>query len=401
MQSGLDKVPPVTPEKKRKPRSKKKSRKENSIVKEKPVASERRKRKVSIEVVIDSPVKDRNNSKRKGKQNASSDQDEHGVEGPGTEVGDGITEDSTSSRHRTAGTALAADNDLTPPPDSDEDELLLLPNRRSSKGQRRRPLKANKGKQKANEEVNNVSTAGKGPSGTRRAVILSDAEEELEDLARKTPTKKGVKGNTNRRKNQIIDEPATEVDKDEGVSKTDSRLTEAETPAQSKVISLYKPLFALSSELSHQENVSPPSLRGPEADPGSSSPIKATPMPSSSLARRFTFSRPAKPTPMQELIRRAASHPNSPFSSSPVHSPLVKATKSALRRIAPLHPNRRTPPPPPPPPPPPKKSKKMIQLEEKWEMELEESVEGWWALGEEERKEWRRAKRDKELGIDD
>jgi len=43
----------------------------------------------------------------------------------------------------------------------------------------------------------------------------------------------------------------------------------------------------------------------------------------------------------------------------------------------------------------------MIQLEEKWEMELEESVEGWWALGEEERKEWRRAKRDKELGIDD
>ncbi|KAH9063889.1 hypothetical protein EDB87DRAFT_1557337 [Lactarius vividus] len=106
---------------------------------------------------------------------------------------------------------------------------------------------------------------------------------------------------------------------------------------------------------------------------------------------------------MQELIRRAASHPHTPFSatSSPVASPLAKTSKSALRRIAPLHPTRRTPPPPLPPPPPPKKSKKMLQLEEKWELELEDEVEGWWALTDEERRDWRKAKRDKELGFDD
>ena len=43
----------------------------------------------------------------------------------------------------------------------------------------------------------------------------------------------------------------------------------------------------------------------------------------------------------------------------------------------------------------------MIQLEEKWEMELEDEVEGWWALTDEERQTWRRAKREKELGYDD
>jgi hypothetical protein len=43
----------------------------------------------------------------------------------------------------------------------------------------------------------------------------------------------------------------------------------------------------------------------------------------------------------------------------------------------------------------------MLALEEKWEMELEDEVEGWWALTDEERQYWRRSKRDKELGCDD
>ena len=43
----------------------------------------------------------------------------------------------------------------------------------------------------------------------------------------------------------------------------------------------------------------------------------------------------------------------------------------------------------------------MLELEEKWEMELEDEVEGWWALTDEERQGWRRAKRDKALGYDD
>jgi hypothetical protein len=118
---------------------------------------------------------------------------------------------------------------------------------------------------------------------------------------------------------------------------------------------------------------------------------------------RYTLSKLDHKTPMRELIRRAASHPSAPFSvsSSPIASPFAKTTKSALRRIAPLHVTRRTPPPPPPRPPPPKKSKKMLELEEKWEMELEDEVEGWWALTDEERQDWRRAKRDKELGCVD
>ncbi|KAI0319208.1 hypothetical protein OF83DRAFT_1055423 [Amylostereum chailletii] len=103
---------------------------------------------------------------------------------------------------------------------------------------------------------------------------------------------------------------------------------------------------------------------------------------------------------MQEIIRRAASHAGSPVSVG-TYSPLAKSSKSMLRRIAPLHPNRRTPPPPAPRPPPPKKSKKMLDLEEKWELELQDEVEGWYALTDEERAQWRRAKRDKELGYED
>ncbi|KAI0300873.1 hypothetical protein BC826DRAFT_624662 [Russula brevipes] len=145
-----------------------------------------------------------------------------------------------------------------------------------------------------------------------------------------------------------------------------------------------------------------PSASAQENDPPKPSPARETPAPGK---LRYTLSRNDQKTPMRELIRRAASHPHASFSthSSPIASPLAKTTKSALRRIAPLHPTRRTPPPPPPRPPPPKKSKKMLQLEEKWEMEmeLEDEVEGWWALTDEERHDWRRAKRDKELGFDD
>ena len=43
----------------------------------------------------------------------------------------------------------------------------------------------------------------------------------------------------------------------------------------------------------------------------------------------------------------------------------------------------------------------MLELEEKWEMELEDTVEGWYAMSEEERAVLRRQKRDHELGIED
>ncbi|KAF8969140.1 hypothetical protein BDZ97DRAFT_1902623 [Flammula alnicola] len=127
---------------------------------------------------------------------------------------------------------------------------------------------------------------------------------------------------------------------------------------------------------------------------------------------------------MSELIRRANSLPGSPFSTphpstpsahgagasklkpligrtSTAYSPYLKSSRSMLSRIAPLHPNRRTPPPPPPPPPPRKKSKKELEMEEKWEEEMVESVggmEAWAVLGDDERREIRKAKWARELG---
>lgn len=43
----------------------------------------------------------------------------------------------------------------------------------------------------------------------------------------------------------------------------------------------------------------------------------------------------------------------------------------------------------------------MLEMEERWEMELEDSVEGWYAMPEEERAALRRAKRDHEFGFED
>ena len=87
--------------------------------------------------------------------------------------------------------------------------------------------------------------------------------------------------------------------------------------------------------------------------------------------------------------------------ASKSYSPYNKMSKTTLRKFAPLHPNRRTPPPPPPPPPPRKKTKKELEREERWEEELEDEVEGWYALPDEERARWRKAKRDRELGVED
>jgi len=69
-----------------------------------------------------------------------------------------------------------------------------------------------------------------------------------------------------------------------------------------------------------------------------------------------------------------------------------------LTRIAPLHPNRRTPPPPPPRIIP-KKTKKELEREEKWEEELQDTVPGWCELEEGERDRLRKQKRDWELGL--
>ncbi|KAI0749427.1 hypothetical protein C8Q80DRAFT_1269310 [Daedaleopsis nitida] len=164
------------------------------------------------------------------------------------------------------------------------------------------------------------------------------------------------------------------------------------------------------SDQGSKENDAPttPAARPVSSSASSAAKPAVTPTPTRSgfahANRAYTIgSKKTKSTPMSELIRRVSSLPGSPFpaSSRPTYSPLAKASKATLRRIAPLHPNRRTPPPPPPRAPPKPKSKKMLEMEEKWEMELEESIEGWFAMSEGERAQLRRAKRDHELGFED
>ncbi|KAJ6513062.1 hypothetical protein C8R45DRAFT_962338 [Mycena sanguinolenta] len=146
--------------------------------------------------------------------------------------------------------------------------------------------------------------------------------------------------------------------------------------------------------------------------------LEETPKPS--IASKYTIAPRTKSTPMSELIRRVNSRPGSPFpvvvsrrasfggavsASNPgtpttSYSPYHKFSRSALSRIAPLHPNRRTPPPPLPPPPPKPKTKKEKEREERWEEEMIEAVGGWddWKLlSEQEQKAARRAKWAREL----
>jgi hypothetical protein len=167
----------------------------------------------------------------------------------------------------------------------------------------------------------------------------------------------------------------------------------------------------LSCQISHIVAFQDLSPEGPEEEsthvplPPLQTPVPTKPKPSLG-SRSHTISARSKSTPMQELIRRVSSQPGSPFRAPSTvvtrgYSPYAKSSRNALSRIAPLHPNRRTPPLPPPPPPKPKKTKKQLDMEERWEMELEESVEGWTTLTDEERAALRRAKRDRELGVDD
>lgn len=147
----------------------------------------------------------------------------------------------------------------------------------------------------------------------------------------------------------------------------------------------------------------------PSPEKNRSNPQTSTKTPFPSLTSRYTIASRTKSTPMSELIRRVNSHPGSAFRSPHVGSPSVgtayspydKSSRKALSRIAPLHPNRRTPPPPLPPPPPPRKTKKQLELEEKWEDELVEDVGGmteWLAMSDTARKEMRKIKRDREMG---
>ena len=154
-----------------------------------------------------------------------------------------------------------------------------------------------------------------------------------------------------------------------------------------------------------QENTPPrpkpvKSKSNPTVTPSSVS--RKTPAPSSvssfvRLNYGHSLASEEKPASMAEIIKKANSATGTP-SGIKSYSSFMKGSRSVLRKIAPLHARRKTPPPLPPKPPPPKKTKKQLELEEKWEEELEETIEGWGALSSQEREVLRKQKRDMEMG---
>ena len=157
-----------------------------------------------------------------------------------------------------------------------------------------------------------------------------------------------------------------------------------------------------------QENTSSPSRpakskSNPAVNPSSTS--RKTPAPSSvssfvRLNYGHSLASEEKSASMAEIIRKANSAAGTP-SGTKSNSSFMKGSRSVLRKIAPLHARRKTPPPLPPKPPPQKKTKKQLELEEKWEEELEETIEGWTALSSQEREVLRKQKRDMEMGFED
>ncbi|KAG6845467.1 hypothetical protein H0H87_008827 [Tephrocybe sp. NHM501043] len=264
-----------------------------------------------------------------------------------------------------------------------------------------------------------------GPSRERKSIDWED--DELDAIGRKDVPARSRKLKTTKGKRQMVinsdeDDSAdiTELPSPKATGKAKGNVKAAKaraTPApvesddvESSNQSVDKEKEPQSSA-SYKENAKPP--------PAPS--IPQTPKPATgpgeslfpSLSSLYTIAPKTKSTPMSDLIRRVNSKPGSPFVSpaprsggarpatpGTAYSPYVKASRSALSRIAPLHPNRRTPPPPLPPPPPKKKTKKELEREEQWEEELVESVGGiteWACMSDAERKEMRKAKREREM----
>ncbi|KAF5382033.1 hypothetical protein D9615_004417 [Tricholomella constricta] len=251
-------------------------------------------------------------------------------------------------------------------------------------------------------------TTRAGPSKKRKSVDRDDADagagggrHQPETKRRATTEVKGKGTEKGKRKGttaKLTPKPVTVIDHD---MDDDDKYAEEEP----------EPPFT-----SSKENVQPATKSIPQTPTHPKPPSTPAEALFPSLSSRYTIAPKTKSTPMSDLIRRVNSKPGSPFCSpaprgpgssstrpstaGTAYSPYVKASRSALSRIAPLHPNRRTPPPPLPPPPPKRKTKKELEREEQWEEELIESVGGiteWACMSDMERKEMRRAKREREM----
>ncbi|KAG1795317.1 uncharacterized protein HD556DRAFT_1269155 [Suillus plorans] len=235
---------------------------------------------------------------------------------------------------------------------------------------------------------------------------------ELDDLAHKSPMDEPAAGNNGLEDDDFVEEAETKViSKKKALSKPTSA---AKSKSKPKAKGRRK---AVLSESENEDDGDDPRSRSPNPsrhlpededsrdDNPKGSEIIVTPeitkIPPKTIApppkqtlsvtlQSRAFSIKPKSTPMSELIRRVNSQPTSPFSNGPSYSLLVKSSRTILSRIAPLHPNRRTPLPPLLRPPPPKKSNKQIEMEERIE-DLSETIEGWSCMTDEERRDLRRA----------
>ncbi|KAG6841445.1 hypothetical protein C0991_011115 [Blastosporella zonata] len=264
-----------------------------------------------------------------------------------------------------------------------------------------------------------------GPSRKRKP--MDQNEDELDTIGMKEGSTESKRRTPAKGKKKMVIE-SDEEDNEGGLTasashpKATSKAKGKNKPDKAKATPKPAPLVESddSSQPADKESqISPSSKENTQPPPASGIPQTPKPLPTPneslfpSLSSRYTIAPKTKPTPMSDLIRRVNSKPGSPFVSpasrgggarpmtpGTAYSPYVKASRSALSRIAPLHPNRRTPPPPLPPPPPKKKTKKELEREEQWEEELVESVGGiteWACMPDAERKEMRRAKREREM----
>ncbi|KAH9838591.1 uncharacterized protein C8Q71DRAFT_537437 [Rhodofomes roseus] len=311
-----------------------------------------------VEVVIEQPRGGRKGRKGKGDPQLTGDVSGHGQDASAapdtTAVADKTTAEGDSSPLSETEVEKPADKPSTPPPASPKRSLPVL---------------------RDGESILNSPRSKSKSKGKKRAVIDSDEEENDggEGEQAGSPPKKQRRELTKGRKSApaALEQEKEEEEGEPGSSNRDPR------PRVSSYSAVTAP------------------FKSPLPAPGTTPKLTLT-------NRSYTVSGRSSQLPMSELLKKVNSQPGSPFASPrPTHSPYGKTTKSFLRKIAPLHPNRRTPPPPPPRPPPPKKSKKQLELEEKWEMELEDSVEGWYCMSQEERAALLRAKRNAEMGFED
>ena len=281
-----------------------------------------------------------------------------------------------------------------------DDEVEVAP-KKGPKGKRKAPLKG-KGRMKPQ---------AKGPVDDEepQEVPVDDPANGAAGMNGKAKSK--VKARATTKAKSARSDKSRVLDSDNEAT-ADAVMDETVTPPQDARVSLGfvvgSPTISMHGLQEDQENTLPSpepakSKPNPPVTPSSGSRKSPVPTSASSFARLnygHSIASEEKPMSMAEIIRKANSNRGTPTGIKP-HSSLMKGSRSALKRIAPLHARRKTPPPLPPKPPPPKKTKKQLDLEERWEEELEETIEGWGALSSQEREVLRKQKRDMEMGYED